>query len=123
MTLIAGTHRNSSIQLASCRLESIALPEETTTWKAWVMTRVTAATIRRLLTRHRLKMVHAVRMTTASITAFLLDYSLGLSEGLWAVITAIVVTQSSVGSLLKMAFDQFAGSLLAAPFTPLPLFS
>jgi uncharacterized membrane protein YccC len=72
--------------------------------------------MRRLLTRHRLKMVHAVRMTTASLTAFLLDYSLGLSQGLWAVITAIVVTQSSVGSSLKMAFDQAIGSLLGAVY-------
>jgi len=72
--------------------------------------------MKRLLTRHRLKMVHAVRMTTASITALVLAYALGLSEGLWAVITAIIVTESSIGSSLKVAFDQVVGSLLGAVY-------
>jgi uncharacterized membrane protein YccC len=72
--------------------------------------------MKRFLTKHHLKMVHAVRMTTASLTAFVLAYALGLSEGLWAVITAIVVTQSNVGSSLKMAFDQVVGSLLGAVY-------
>jgi len=67
-----------------------------------------------LLIRHRLKMVHAVRMTAASVAAFVLAHPLGLSGGLWAVITAIIVTQSNVGSSLKVAFDQFVGSLLGA---------
>src|SRR3546814_20189793 len=37
-----------------------------------------------------------------------------LFRSLWAVITAIVVTQSSIGGSLKAAFDQFAGSLFGA---------
>jgi uncharacterized membrane protein YgaE (UPF0421/DUF939 family) len=55
-------------------------------------------------------------MTAASITAFALVYVLGLSEGLWAVIAAIVVTQSSVGGSLKAAFDQLVGSLFGAVY-------
>jgi uncharacterized membrane protein YccC len=74
------------------------------------------ANFMRLLTRHRLKMVHAVRMTAASVTALILAHPLGLSGGLWAVITAIIVTQSNVGSSLKVAFEQFAGSLISAVY-------
>jgi uncharacterized membrane protein YccC len=74
------------------------------------------ANFMRLLTRHRLEMVHAVRMTAASVTALVLAHPLGLSGGLWAVITAIIVTQSNVGSSLKVAFEQFAGSLVSAVY-------
>jgi uncharacterized membrane protein YccC len=55
-------------------------------------------------------------MTAASITAYLLVHPLGLSEGLWAAITAIIVTQSNIGGSLKVALDQFFGSLLGAAY-------
>jgi hypothetical protein len=77
---------------------------------------VTAA--RRWPIRYRREIVHAARMTAASILAYVLVYALGLSEGLSAVITAIVVTQSSMGGSLKIAFDQFVGSLLGAAYRP-----
>jgi uncharacterized membrane protein YccC len=68
---------------------------------------------RYLLSRRR-QMVHASRMTAAGLGAYALVYLLGLSEGLWVIITAIVVTQSSVGGSLKMALDQAVGSLFGA---------
>src|SRR5688500_17830291 len=80
------------------------------------MTNAIVPAARRWPTRYRREMVHAVRMTAASITAYLLVYPLGLSEGLWAVITAIIVTQSSIGGSLKVAFDQFVGSLFGAAY-------
>jgi uncharacterized membrane protein YccC len=55
-------------------------------------------------------------MTAASVSAYALVYALGLPDGLLAVITAIVVTQSSVGGSLKAAFDQFVGSLFGAVY-------
>src|SRR5690625_4750674 len=54
------------------------------------------------------------RMTMAAVTAYTLIYVLGLSEGLWAVITAVIVAQSSVGGSLKVAFEQLVGSLFGA---------
>src|SRR3546814_667741 len=80
------------------------------------MTSAIVAAARRWPTRYRGEMVHAARMTAATITAYVSVYALGLSEGLWAVITAIVVTQSSIGGSLKAAFDQFAGSLFGAVY-------
>lgn len=66
------------------------------------------------LKSYQRQLVHASRMTTAGVGAFALVYLLGLSEGLWATITAIVVTQSSVGGSLKVARDQAIGSLFGA---------
>jgi uncharacterized membrane protein YccC len=66
--------------------------------------------------RRRGELVHAARMTASSIAAYALVYAIGLSEGLWAVITAIVVSQSSIGGSLKAAFDQLAGSLFGAAY-------
>lgn len=57
-----------------------------------------------------------MRMTVAGTVALVLAHPLGLSGGLWAVITAIIVTQSNVGSSLKVAFDQFVGSLISAVY-------
>src|SRR5690625_6592728 len=54
------------------------------------------------------------RMTMAAVTAYALVYVLGLREGLWAVITAVIVAQSSVGGSLKVAFEQLVGSLFGA---------
>lgn len=66
------------------------------------------------LSRHRPKLVLALRMTASSLAAFALAIALGLPQGFWAVITALVVTESSVGNSLKAAFDRFAGSVFGA---------
>ncbi len=53
-------------------------------------------------------------MTVASLATFVLAEALGLPQGYWAVITALIVTQSSVGGSLKAAFDRFLGSVIGA---------
>lgn len=70
--------------------------------------------LRRALDRQRPRVTQAVRMTVASLTTFLLAEALGLPQGYWAVITALIVTQSSVGGSLKAAFDRFLGSVIGA---------
>src|SRR3954463_8317842 len=40
--------------------------------------------------------------------------SLGLSQSFWAVIAAVVATQSSLGGTLKASFEQFIGSVFGA---------
>ncbi len=64
--------------------------------------------------RNRAKLVHALRMTVSGLAAFILAEAMGQSESIWAVITALIVTQSNVGGSLKAALDYFAGSLLGA---------
>ncbi|HKG77136.1 MAG TPA: FUSC family protein [Beijerinckiaceae bacterium] len=59
-------------------------------------------------------MVQALRMTVSSLGAFALAQALALPQGFWAVITALIVTQSNVGGSLKAALDRFIGSVFGA---------
>ena len=68
----------------------------------------------RRLSRHRPEAIQALRMTTSSLAAFVLATALGLPQGFWAVITALIVTQANVGGSLKAAFDRFVGSVCGA---------
>ena len=68
------------------------------------------------LSRNRTKLVQALRMTASSLAAFVVAEALGLPQGFWAVITALIVTQSNVGGSLKAALDRFVGSLLGAVY-------
>lgn len=53
----------------------------------------------------------AVRITAASLLTFVVCHILGLKQGPWAVLTAIIVMQSSLGGSIKAAFDRFVGSV------------
>ncbi|MBP2302012.1 FUSC family protein [Azospirillum picis] len=65
---------------------------------------------------NRSKLIHALRMTISCLAAFALAAALALPQAFWAVITAIIVTQSSVGGSLKAALDRFVGSLLGVVY-------
>ena len=56
----------------------------------------------------------ALRVTIAAAIAFLLARLLQLPQGFWAVITAVIVIQGSVGGSLKAALDRFVGTLAGA---------
>lgn len=70
----------------------------------------------RLPLRHGPKVVQAVRMTVSSLAAFALALALALPQGFWAVITALIVTQSNLGGSLKAALDRFVGSVFGAVY-------
>lgn len=53
----------------------------------------------------------ATRIVVASLLTFLLCHAFGLTQSSWAILTAIVVMQSSVGASLKATLDRFAGSI------------
>ncbi len=72
--------------------------------------------MRRWLWRYRWRLVHALRMTAAGVAVLVSVHALGLSVELSAVIAAVMVTQSNVGGSLKMAFEQFVGSLFGAAY-------
>ena len=55
-------------------------------------------------------------MTASSLAAFALAWALALPQGFWAVITALIVTQSNVGGSLKAAVDRFIGSVFGAVY-------
>jgi uncharacterized membrane protein YccC len=53
----------------------------------------------------------SIRVTIAALVAFALAQFLQLPLPLWAVLTAVIVTQMSVGRSLKATFDYLAGTL------------
>ena len=79
------------------------------------MTRVTGLWKRlRALVRHRrVQMALSIRMTIAALAALMLAQLLELPLPLWAVLTAVIVTQMSVGRSLKATFDYLVGTLAA----------
>ena len=61
----------------------------------------------------------AIRMTVSAVMAFLLGQLLKLPlHGLWAVLTAIIVTQASVGGSIGASLQYLLGTL-AGQSTPL----
>jgi len=58
-----------------------------------------------------------VRVTVAAIVAFLLAQFLTIPlAGLWAVLTAVIVTQMSLGGSLKATIEYFVGTLGGAVY-------
>src|SRR5271169_4382277 len=59
------------------------------------------------------------RVTVAGLATYALAELLHLPLALWAVLTAIIVTQLSVGRTLKATIDYFVGTLSGAVFSSL----
>jgi uncharacterized membrane protein YccC len=69
------------------------------------------ATLRGLVRHHRAQLALSIRVTIAALAAFALAQALHLPLPLWAVMTAVIVTQMSVGRALKATFDYLLGTL------------
>jgi uncharacterized membrane protein YccC len=54
----------------------------------------------------------AIQTTVAACLSYVIVDALGLEQGFWAVMTAILVTQANVGASLGLAADRLLGSLL-----------
>ena len=54
----------------------------------------------------------AIQTTVAACLAYVIVDALGLPQGFWAVMTAILVTQANVGASLGLAAERLVGSLL-----------
>ncbi len=54
---------------------------------------------------------HSVRVTAAALFAFAVAETLALPQGYWAVFTAVLVTQASVGGSVKAALDWLVSTL------------
>ena len=67
--------------------------------------------LRALVPHRRVQVALSIRMTIAALASFLLAQLLQLPLPLWAVLTAVIVTQMSVGRSLKATFDYLVGTL------------
>jgi uncharacterized membrane protein YccC len=63
------------------------------------------------VSRHRPQLRLSLRITLAGLAAFAIGHLLGLPQTYWAVLTAVIVTQASIGGSLKASIDRFVGSL------------
>jgi uncharacterized membrane protein YccC len=54
----------------------------------------------------------AIQTTIAACLSYVIVDALGMPQGFWAVMTAILVTQANVGASLGLAADRLVGSLL-----------
>ena len=66
------------------------------------------------LHRHRLELGLSLRMTVAGLLSFAIAHLFNLSQGYWAVLTAVIVTQSSLGGSLKAMVDRLISTLAGA---------
>ena len=67
--------------------------------------------LRAVVRRRRAQLALAIRVTIAALAALALAQLLHLPLPLWAVLTAVIVTQMSVGRSLKATFDYLVGTL------------
>lgn len=66
------------------------------------------------LVRHRPEAGLTLRISAAGLISFAAAHLIGLSQVYWAVLTAIIVMQSSVGGSLKAVIDRFLGTIAGA---------
>lgn len=63
---------------------------------------------------HPAELRHAIRVAIAVIVAFVAVKLLNMPQGFWAVITALLVVQTSVGGSFKAALDRLLGTVAGA---------
>jgi uncharacterized membrane protein YccC len=63
------------------------------------------------LMRHRPEAGLTVRMSAAGLISFAVAHLIGLSQVYWAVLTAVIVMQASIGGSLKAMIDRFVGTI------------
>lgn len=70
----------------------------------------------RILFRRRAELRHGLRIAAAGLFSFALASVLALPQSYWAVFTAVLVVQGSVGSSWKASIDRLLGTLLGAVY-------
>jgi uncharacterized membrane protein YccC len=79
----------------------------TTEWKS----------LRMQVLRHKAQLSHSIRVATAAVVSLMLSQLLHLPLPLWAVLTAVILTQVSFGRSLKATIDYLAGTVGGAVYT------
>jgi gas vesicle protein len=71
---------------------------------------------RALAFRYRPQLILALRVTVAALLALALAQALHLRLPLWAVLTSLIVTQTSIGGSLKIASDYLTGTFIGVAY-------
>jgi uncharacterized membrane protein YccC len=72
--------------------------------------------IRIWIRRYRLQLILALRVTVAALLAFALAQVMHLHLPLWAVLTSLIVTQSSLGRSIKVTNDYLVGTFAGVAY-------
>lgn len=78
-----------------------------------------ARRIRAWLGRRGAEFRLSLRTTVAGLLTFALAEFFGLAQGYWAVLTAVIVVQASVGGSLQASIDRLIGTLCGAAYAAL----
>ena len=70
----------------------------------------------RILSRRHAEIRHGLRIAAAGFISFALANGFGLPQSYWAVFTAVLVVQGSVGGSWKASIDRLLGTLLGAVY-------
>jgi uncharacterized membrane protein YccC len=83
------------------------------------MSRIATAwrSLRTQVLEHRAQLSHSLRVAAAAVLSLLLSQLLHLPLPLWAVLTAVILTQVSFGRSLKATIDYLAGTVGGAVYT------
>lgn len=73
-----------------------------------------AGVIATRLAHYRFEIKLSLRITAAGIITYVIVQLLGLAQGYWAVLTAVIVMQASLGGSLKAMLDRLAGTIAGA---------
>src|SRR5262245_27178688 len=75
--------------------------------------------LRAWLASHRVEMALCLRVTVSAVLTFVAAQLLNLAIALWAVLTAVILTQLSVGRSVKATTDYFVATVGAAIYAGL----
>ncbi len=67
--------------------------------------------LRAWIRRHRVQLALTLRMTVAAVAGLAIAQALGLPLPLWTVLTALIVTQMSIGRSLATSIDYLVGTI------------
>jgi uncharacterized membrane protein YccC len=67
--------------------------------------------LRAWMRKHRVELALTLRMTVAAVAGLWIAQALALPLPLWTVLTALIVTQMSIGRSLKTSVDYFVGTV------------
>ncbi len=80
------------------------------------MPRLLYGRLRAWTTKRRSEIRLAARMTVAAVASFAMVHILALPQGYWAVFTAVLIMQTSVGGSLQAITDRLIGTLGGASY-------
>uniref|UniRef100_B0SXE3 Fusaric acid resistance protein conserved region n=1 Tax=Caulobacter sp. (strain K31) TaxID=366602 RepID=B0SXE3_CAUSK len=82
-------------------------------WRRFVGLEFSRAALARAATR-KTELRHAVRVSAAVGAAYAVASLLRLPQGYWAVFTAVIVVQSSLGATITASIERFMGTVVGA---------